>query len=108
MKVVLQDDKRSRLEESANLFGVPLTHESATLENSLVPVMPRNLRHLVLPSDAFESGLFDPALKQEMLASVLTFMKSDKSLRETSRWSSTPNCNPESSKYAGPPGIRLK
>ena len=90
------------------MFGVPMDGDEGSLEDHLMPVMPRNLRHLILRDDAFDPGSFDPAVKQQILASILTCMKSERSIRETSRWNVVPNCHPESSKYSGPPGIRLK
>ena len=54
--VVLEDDKRSRLVESANNFGVPMHHVNNP-QHSLLPVLPRSLRTLALPEDVFKDSL---------------------------------------------------
>ena len=107
---MLDDDSKSRLQECASLFGVPLNSDVnlKSLGESLMPTLPRTLRHLHLAQDAFDGGKFDPAVKQRLLASLICYVKSDKTLKDSSRWSGSPNVNPTSSKYQGPPGIRLK
>ena len=105
---MLSDDSKSRLQECASLFGIPLTAEDTALEDSLMPTLPRNLRHLHLARDVFDGGKFDPALKQRLLAALLCYTKSEKVLKDSSRWNGNPNVSPTSSKYQGPPGLRLK
>ena len=108
MHVVLDDDSKSRLQECANLFGVPLNAETGILEDSLMPTLPKALRHLRLARDVFNGGRFDPAVKQRLLAALLCYSKSDRILKDSSRWNGNPNVSPSSSKYQGPPGLRLK
>lgn len=108
MRVVLEDDAKSRLQECATLFGVPLNSNVNVLDESLMPVLPRSLRRLKLAKDIFDSGSFDPLVKQRLLASILSFNRSDKLLKDSSRWNGNPVVNPSSSKYQGPPGINLK
>lgn len=103
---MLSDDRKSRLAESAALFGVPLQQDEF-LQDSLMPVLPRNLRALTLPSEVFEDGLFDPQCKQRILAAVFASMKADKAVRDSERWSGVPIVNPSSSRYHGPLGARL-
>ena len=105
--VVIQDDKKSRLLESSHLFGVPMTHQDQP-EHALMPVMPRSLRALVLPEDIFNSSKFDQLAKQRMLASMFVILKSDRILRDSERWSSSPNVNASSHKYCGPLRVRLR
>ena len=90
------------------MFGVPLDTSNNVLDETLKPVMPKSLRHLQLARDAFESGNFDPMVKQRLLASLLCYMKSDKVVKDSSRWNGVPNVTPTSTKYQGPPGVRLK
>ena len=90
------------------MFGIPLNADNNVLDESLMPVLPKSLRHLSLPQDAFGAGNFDSAIKQRMLASIMCHSKSDRLLRDSSRWNGTPNVNPTSSKYSGPPGLRLQ
>ena len=57
VRVVLHDDKRSRLQESAAQFGVPLhENETRSLEEKLVPILPRALREISLAEDHFDSS----------------------------------------------------
>ena len=105
----MKDDKTSRLQECAAMFGVPMTNrEDIQSGDSLVPVMPRELRLLKHLEDLFDPSVFDPMKKQRLLASLLVFVKCERVVRDSSRWSNNPNCNPESSKYLCPPGVRLK
>ena len=104
---MVADDRKSRLLESAALFGVPLDHDDQ-LQDSLLPVIPRNLRALSLPSETFDDGLFDPQCKQRMMASIFASMKADRAIRDTERWSNVPIVNPTSSRYHGPLGARLR
>ena len=106
--MVLDDDSKSRLQECASLFGVPLNSDMTALEDSLMPTLPKALRHLQLARDVFDGGKFDPAVKQRLLAALLCYTKSDRTLKDSSRWNGNPNVCPSSSKYQGPPGIRLK
>ena len=90
------------------MFGVPLDSNLDALDENLMPVLPRKLRRLQLAKDIFDVGSFDPMVKQRLLASILSFNRSDKLLKDSSRWNSNPNVNPTSSKYQGPPGLNLK
>ena len=75
------------------MFGVPLTTEMNALQDSLVPSLPRSLQRLKLASDVFDAGQFDPALKQRLLAAIMCYTKSDKNLKDSSRWNANPNAH---------------
>ena len=103
----LHDDRRSRILESSQLFGIPEDQAGKVpLEENLLPVLPRTLRVLQLKEDHFESSNFDLNLKMSTLAAIMVLQKSTKSIKDTERWTVAHNIHPSSSRYSGPPGLR--
>ena len=64
LRIVLKDDRSSRLHECADIFGVPVNaNETFSPSKNLIPVMPIGLKSLSAIEDLFDPSLFDPVKK---------------------------------------------
>ena len=99
----LHDDRRSRTLESSQQFGIPEGFlEDSSLEAHLLPVLPRALRSLSLEDGHFDQVNFDHCTKQLILASILVYQKSSRSIKDGEKWTVAHNTKPSSARYAGP------
>ena len=103
-----QDEVQDRLHESCIALGIPPTMNPDDLSARLRPVIPRELRELVLNPDHFdaESG-FSQRVYNDLLAMILVQSESQKILRDSRNptWCYDVQCNPDHQRYVGPTGM---